>query len=87
MDCQMPELDGYETTRRIRADANHADIPIIAMTANAMEGDREVCLAAGMNDYVSKPIRVAELKAALDRTSELVAARHRAIAERALAVK
>ncbi|MFL5719696.1 MAG: ATP-binding protein [Chloroflexota bacterium] len=67
MDVQMPELDGLEATRRIRS-ASAAGRPwIIAMTANAMEGDREACLAAGMDDYVSKPIRPDELQAALDR--------------------
>jgi CheY-like chemotaxis protein len=64
MDCHMPEMDGYETTRRIRAAGGHQPY-IIAITANAMQGDKEVCLAAGMDGYVSKPVRTAELKAGL----------------------
>jgi signal transduction histidine kinase/CheY-like chemotaxis protein len=69
MDVQMPELDGLEATRRIRAEWVPPCGPrIIAMTANAMEGDREACLAAGMDDYVSKPIRVHDLLAALQRS-------------------
>jgi CheY-like chemotaxis protein len=65
MDVQMPEMDGLDATREIRKLANAAQPHIVAMTANAMEGDREMCIAAGMNDYISKPIRVNELVEAL----------------------
>ncbi len=70
MDCQMPVMDGYEATRGIRAGRDgvlQRDIPIIAMTANAMTGDRETCLDAGMSDYIPKPIRKAQLQQALER--------------------
>jgi len=67
MDCQMPELDGYETTRRIRAE-QRVHIPrIVAMTANAIRGEEERCLDAGMDDYLSKPVRIDELRAAIER--------------------
>ncbi len=68
MDCLMPGMDGYETTRRIRAlDGEVQNVPIIALTAAAMSGDRDRCLAAGMDDYISKPLDLPSLKAALDR--------------------
>ncbi|MGE5603483.1 MAG: response regulator [Nitrososphaerales archaeon] len=68
MDVQMPEIDGLEATRHLRNELPKARQPyVIAMTANAMQGDRDMCLAAGMDDYVSKPIRVEELVAALGR--------------------
>jgi CheY-like chemotaxis protein len=66
MDCQMPEVDGFEATRRIRAMRGRR-VPIIAMTANALSGDRDNCLAAGMDDYVSKPVKTADLETALQR--------------------
>jgi PAS domain S-box-containing protein len=68
MDCQLPEMDGYETARRIRGlDAAHPDVPIVALTANAMAGARERCLDAGMNDHLSKPANVDEIQQALER--------------------
>ncbi|MDH5483977.1 MAG: ATP-binding protein [Gammaproteobacteria bacterium] len=64
MDCHMPVMDGFEASMRIRQNenANFKDITIIAMTANVLEGDREKCIAAGMNDYIPKPVKMADLK-------------------------
>lgn len=70
MDCQMPIMDGFETTRKIRTDPNYnrfSATPIIALTANAMVGDKEKCFSAGMNDYLSKPVREATLKTMLSK--------------------
>ena len=73
MDCQMPVMDGYDSTRNIRiheAKMGLSNIPIIAMTANAMKGDEEKCLAAGMSDYISKPIDQSVLKEKIDKWTD-----------------
>ena len=61
MDIEMPEMDGLETTRLIRSQLGMKDVPIVAMTALAMAGDRERCLQAGMNEYLSKPVKLGDL--------------------------
>jgi polar amino acid transport system substrate-binding protein len=61
MDCQMPVMDGFTATRKIREQDQYRDLPVLAMTANAMAGDREKCLDAGMNDHITKPINVNEM--------------------------
>ena len=74
MDLQMPAIDGFETTRRLRQDCGSDTHPwIVAMTAMTMTGDRERCLAIGMNDFVSKPIRARDLVEAFERYQEAIA--------------
>jgi len=72
MDCQMPEMDGFEATRTIRlSESSHGGrVPIVAMTANAMQGDRERCIETGMDDYISKPVKLEELSRVLERWLE-----------------
>jgi FOG: CheY-like receiver len=70
MDCQMPEMDGFEATRCIRNGASgviNPSIPIIAMTASTMQGDRDKCIQAGMNDFIAKPVQKEELAEMLAR--------------------
>ena len=73
MDCQMPVMDGFEATAQIRNDPK-MDIPppIVAMTANALEGDRDRCIAAGMDDYIDKPISADDLQQALAKWTRAV---------------
>jgi two-component system, sensor histidine kinase len=78
MDCNMPVMDGLEATRRLRdggAGLRNPGIPVIALTANAMDGDREQCFAAGMDDFLAKPVTLAALRAALERIQERQATR------------
>jgi CheY-like chemotaxis protein len=65
MDVMMPDMDGYETMRAIRRSARHGEVPIVAVTAKAMKGDREKCLEAGASDYVAKPIDSTRLLSAM----------------------
>jgi CheY-like chemotaxis protein len=70
MDCQMPQMDGYKAAQKIRHSESAENLPhtfIIALTDCAMQGDRELCLATGVNDYISKPVNEMELRAALER--------------------
>ena len=67
MDCQMPVMDGFEATAAIRRTPGIQDLPVIAVTANAMQGDREGCLEAGMDDYLTKPYSLAAMKQVLER--------------------
>ena len=69
MDCRLPVLDGYQTSRLIRQRFTAAQLPIIALTANALPGDREACLASGMNDYLAKPFKRTELQRLLQQWS------------------
>ncbi|KKM70287.1 hypothetical protein LCGC14_1442260 [marine sediment metagenome] len=70
MDCQMPVMDGFETTRQIRQNPEWRDLPIIAVTANVMQGDRDNCLACGMNDYITKPYNRRQLNDAILRWTQ-----------------
>ena len=70
MDVQMPKMGGLEATKRVRESEKEGErVPIIAMTAHAMKGDREMCLSAGMDDYVSKPIKADELFSVIERVA------------------
>jgi CheY-like chemotaxis protein len=90
MDCHMPGMDGFAATREIRRlEREHSLAPsrIIALTASAMEGDREICLQAGMDDYLTKPIRLHELKTALQRLFPAEPGAGRAASETKLEVR
>jgi two-component system sensor histidine kinase/response regulator len=76
MDCHMPIMDGYEATRRIRSSPAHAGLKIVAITANVLDGNRERCLEAGMNEYLSKPLNPPALMAILDEIRGSLAGAH-----------
>ena len=67
MDIMMPDMDGYETMNEIRKSAKFKNLPIIALTAKAMQGDREKCIKAGANDYISKPVNIENLLSILNK--------------------
>ncbi len=67
MDMRMPVMDGYEATKRIKATTKKGRLPIVALTANALAGDREKCLAAGMDDYITKPVKPQQLAEMMDK--------------------
>ena len=75
LDCQMPVMDGYTATQRIRAQAKWATLPIIAMTANAMADDQRACMDAGMNDFIGKPFQIEQM---LGRLGHWLKSRHQA---------
>ena len=70
MDIHLPDIDGVEALRRLRADERTASVPVLALTAQAMEGDRERFLAAGFDGYLSKPVNIADLLDAVRRYCE-----------------
>jgi two-component system CheB/CheR fusion protein len=67
MDCQMPQIDGYEVTRIIRTKPWGQNLPIVAITAHVLYGDRQKCLDAGMNDYISKPVKIQDIEKLLNK--------------------
>jgi CheY-like chemotaxis protein len=81
MDVQMPEMDGLEATRRIRSKWPIGGPRIVAMTAGALKEDRDICLAAGMDDYATKPIKPETLRAVLERSAAAISAQQRDRAE------